>query len=310
MKIAIIGAGGVGGYLGGVLARAGHAVAFLARGAQLEALRRHGLRVRSPHGDFALEAVQATDRPAEIGPVDLALVTVKAYDLDRAGEMMRPLVGPGTAVLPLQNGVESAARLAECLPPETLLGGAIWIVAAVAEPGVIQQSSPFRRLVIGELDGRLTPRLAAVHTALREAGLEAETSDNIRKVLWAKLLFIASFSGLSSVTRAPAGPIMAAPEARGLLRRAMEEVAAAAAGDGVPLDANVVDDNLAFCARMSPDTTPSMQRDVVAGRRLEYDAINGAVVRAGRRAGVPTPVHEFFWTCLQVVDEAARGARA
>jgi 2-dehydropantoate 2-reductase len=307
MLIAIVGAGGVGGYVGGLLARAGHSVHFVARGPHLAALRGHGLRVSSVHGDFALQPASATDQPAEIGPVDLALVTVKTYDLERAAALIQPLVGPGTTLLPLENGVEAADLLAGRYGAGAVLGGAIWIVSAVAEPGAIRQESAFRRVVVGELDGRQTPRLETVHAALREAGLDAELSGEIRKVLWTKLLFIASFSGLTSVTRTPAGPVLATPEARALLRRAMEEVAATAAASGVPLDADAVDKTMAFCGAMAPGTTASMMRDVLAGRRLEYDAINGAVVRAGRRGGVPTPVHEFIWTTLKVVDAASAG---
>ncbi len=310
MKIAVVGAGGVGGYLGGLLARAGHEVALIARGDHLGALREHGLQVQSVHGDFHVKPIAATDRPADIGPVELTICTVKTYDLDNAAEAMRPLVGPSTAVLPLQNGVESAARLRQYYPAANILGGAVWIVAAVAAPGVIRQESRFRRVVIGELDGRLTPRVRAIQAALLEAGADAELTDVIERILWTKLAFIASFSGITSVTRAPAGPVMACAESRALFKRALEEVAAVAQAKGLGLDAKLVDDTLAFADRMDPTLTSSMQRDVAARRRLEYDAMNGAVVRGGRETGVSTPVHEFFWTCLKVVDSMAGGGPA
>lgn len=302
MHIAIVGAGGAGGYYGALLARAGHDVAFIARGAHLQAIRANGLKVRSVHGDFDIPQAIGTDNPSEIGAVDLTICTVKTYDTDSAAQMMRPLVSSHTTILPLQNGVESAAHLSRYFGTDAVLGGATWIVSSIAEPGVIRQESPFRRIVLGELDGRETQRVKDICQALVDAGITAEVTNNIEKVLWTKLLFIASFSGFSSVTRAPAGPVMAYAESRLLLERAMREVEAVARVKNVDLDADVVEKTMTFVANLSPDATSSMQRDVVAGRRLEYDAINGSIVRAGREAGIPTPIHEFFWTCLKVID--------
>ncbi len=297
-----MGTGGAGGYFGALLARAGYTVTFIARGEHLRAIRSHGLKVQSVHGDFEIRPVQATDNPAEVRPVDLTIFAVKTYDTDKAAEQIRPLVGPQTAVLPLQNGVESAARLSRYFGKEAVLGGAAWIVSSVAQPGVIRQESQFRRIALGELDGRETPRLKAIHEALARSGATVETTNQIEKVLWTKLLFIASFSGITSVTRAPAGPVLACDESRLLLIRAMREVEAVVRAKGIALDGDVVEKTMAFVEKMEPATTSSMQRDVAAGRRLEYDAINGAVVRAGRETGIPTPVHEFLWTCLKVVD--------
>jgi 2-dehydropantoate 2-reductase len=305
MRIAIVATGGVGGYFGGLLARAGHDVIFIARGAHLQAIRASGLKVRSVHGDFDIHSAQATGDPAEAGAVDLTIFAVKTYDTDSAAQLMRPLVGPQTAILPLQNGVESAARLSRHFGAQAVLGGAVWVVASIAEPGVIKQESQFRRIVLGQLDGRETQRARDIRDALAQAGATAEVSDNIEKVLWTKLLFIASFSGITSVTRAPAGPVMANGESRLLLERAMREVEAAARAKGIPMDGDVVDKTMAFAEKLEATATSSMQRDVAAGRRLEYDALNGAVVRAGRETGIPTPVHEFIWTCLRVVDSMA-----
>ena len=305
MRIAIVGSGGAGGYYGALLARCGHEVTFIARGAHLEAIRARGLRIRSVHGDFEVAPARATADPAEIGAVDLTILAVKTYDIDVAAQMMRPLVSSQTAILPLQNGVESAAHLSRYFGKEAVLGGATWIVSSIAEPGVIRQESQFRRIVLGELDGRQTQRAKDICQALAEAGITAEVSDNIDKVLWAKLLFIASFSGITSVTRAPAGPVRTCAESRLLLERAMREVEAVARAKGLDLDGDVVPKTLAFVEALEPTATSSMQRDVAAGRRLEHDALNGAVVRAGREAGIPTPVHEFIWTCLKVVDSMA-----
>ncbi len=305
MKIAIFGSGGVGSYFGGLLAQAGHEVAFIARGAHLQALRDKGLKVRSVHGDFDIPRVTATDDPQEVGETDLTICTVKTYDIGVIADRLRPLMGPQTALLPLQTGVETPDALTQHFG-SAVLGGAVWVVAAVAEPGVIQQQSQFRRIVFGELDSRETPRLHTIHEALANSGATVEITGDIRKVLWTKLLFIASFSGITSVTRAPAGPVMACVESRLLLERAMREVEAVARAKGFQLDDDVVAKTLDFCDKLAPDATSSMQRDVAAGRRLEYDAINGAVVRAGKETGLPTPVHEFCWTCLKVVDSMAR----
>ena len=302
----MVGTGGIGGYFGGLLARAGHDVAFIARGEHLRAMRAHGLKILSVHGDFEIRPARATDNPAEIGAVDLTIFAVKTYDTDSAAELMRPLVGPQTAILPLQNGVESAARLSRYFEKQAILGGAAWIVASIAEPGVIRQESQFRRITFGELDGRGTQRARDIYEALKQSGATVEVSDEIEKVLWTKLLFIASFSGITSVTRAPAGPVLACDESRSLFVRAMREVEAVARAKGIPLDSDVVDKTLVFADGFGATATSSMMRDVVAGRRLEYDALNGAVVRAGRETGVPTPVHEFLWTCLKVVDSMAK----
>lgn len=306
MRIAIMGTGGVGGYYGGLLARAGHEVAFIARGDHLRAIKANGLKVRSIHGDFEIHSARATDDPAEVGPVGLTIFTVKTYDTEAAAELMRPLVGEQTVILPLQNGVESAARLRRTFGPQAVIGGLTQLVAFIAAPGVIQQESQFRRVVLGELDGRRTPRLEAICAALKESGADAEVTETIEKALWTKLLFIASFAGLSSVTRSPAGPLMACDESRLLLNRAMREVEAVARAKGIPMDADIVEKTMAFAGKLEPTTTASMQRDVIAGRRTEYDAINGAVVRAGRETAVPTPVHEFIWTCLKVADSMAK----
>ena len=307
MRIAMVGTGGVGGYYGGLLARDGHDVAFITRGEHLRAIRSRGLEIRSVHGDFIVHPARATDRPEEIGAVDLTIFAVKTYHTDSAARLMRPLVGPQTVILPLQNGVESAVNLIRHFDQRAILGGATWIVASIVEPGVIRQESQFRRIALGELDGRLTERVKAVGDALAEAGATVEVSAEIEKVLWTKLLFIASFSGVTSVTRAPAGPVMACAESRLLLERAMREVEAVARARGFTLDADVVEKTMAFCEKLEATATSSMQRDVAAGRRLEHNALNGAVVRLGRELDVQTPVHEFIWTCLKVVDSMAGG---
>ena len=305
MKIAIIGAGGVGGYLGALLAREGHEVALIARGEHLRAMRERGIRIESVHGDFTARPALVTDRPEEAGVVDLVIFTVKTYDTDEAASAARRLAGPGTLVLPLQNGVESVARLAPVFGTANVLGGATWVVVSVASPGVIRQESEVRRIVFGALEGRADPRLDAVRAALASTGFTVELSADIEKVLWTKFLFIASVAGLTSVLRAPLGPILARAAGKDLLRRAMQEVESVGRARGVPLDADVVEKTMIFAAGLEPTTTSSMARDVAAGKRTEHDALCGAVVRAGQETGVPTPVHEFCWACLKVLDPSA-----
>jgi len=302
MKIAIVGAGGIGGYLGGLLARGGHEVALIARGEQLRALRERGIRVRSVHGDFDVRPALATDRPSEFGAADVVFFAVKTYDTDTAAEAAKPLVGSSTTVVPLQNGVESASALAPRFGLDRIVPGAVWIVVSVAEPGVIVQESQVRRFVIGEPNREETPRVRAIRDAIAATGCTAEIAPDIEIVLWTKLLFIASIGALTAVTRSTVGRILAVPETKAMLHRAMSEVEAVARARGLALDPGASDSAMAFAAKLEPTATSSMARDVAAGRRSEYDALSGAVVRAGREVGVPTPVHAFCWTVLRTME--------
>lgn len=299
MRIGIIGVGGLGGYYGGLLARAGHDVGFVARGAHLAALRESGLRVESVHGDFAIRPVTVTDRPQEIGPVDLVMICVKTPALDAAAATARPLLGPETAVFGLQNGIDAAERISAIVGPERVLGAATWIAANIGGPGVIRQVSAFRRIVVGELDGRATPRLERVTDALRTmGGVTVEASAAIRKVLWTKFVFIAGFSAAGSMTRLPVGDFRSVPETRAVLTALMREVEAVARAQGVGLDPDVVDQALAIIDGAEPGMKTSMQRDVEAGRPSELDALVGAVRRKGRDAGVPTPTADLIYAAL------------
>jgi len=298
VKIAIMGSGGVGGYHGGLLARAGHDVTFIARGAHLAALRANGLQVQSVHGDFVVAPVQATDDPAEVGLVDLVLVTVKTTATDEAARAIQPLVGPDTAVLSLQNGIDAAERIGAVVGLAHLLGGATWVSSVVERPGVIRQVSQFRRIVLGELDGQITPRARAVYEALKGTGATVELSDNIRKVLWTKFVFIAALSGVGAVTRLPVGDYRDVPETRELLVRVMAEVEAIAIASGIPLDADVIEQTLAFVDNAAPTIMASMQRDVAAGRPSELESMIGVIGRKGRELGVPTPAADMVYAAL------------
>ena len=307
MKIAIMGTGGVGGYYGGLLAHSGQHVTFIARGAHLAAIREKGLQVKSVLGDFSVAPAHATDNPAEVGLVDLILFATKTYHTDEAAQAIQPMVGPDTVVLPLQNGVDAAERIGAVIGMGHVLGGATWLSAAIEAPGVIGQYSQFRRIVLGELDGRKTPRAQQVYNVLAATGATVELCDNIQKVLWTKFAFIASVSALGSLTRVTFGEYRNVPETRAVLTEATAEVAAVARAKGVSLDADVVDKTLAFIDGSAPGIKPSMQRDVEAGRPSELESMLGVVVRLGQELGVPTPVMRTAYALLKPSELKARG---
>jgi 2-dehydropantoate 2-reductase len=299
MRIAILGAGGVGGYYGGLLACRGHDVAFIARGPHLAALREQGLHVESVHGDFALRPTLATDDPGEIGPVDLVLVAVKSYDLNTAAEAARPLVGPGTTVLPLLNGLDAAQRLAAVLGEGPVLAGLTHISSSLVAPGLVREISKVRSITFGERDGAVSPRARRVQETLASSGIEVILSDQIEVALWDKFLFIASISGVCCLARQPLGGVLGTAETRQLYVEALREVEAVARAQEVALARGVVQRTLALTDGFAPETRPSMLVDLEAGKRIELEALNGAVVRHGRSVGVPTPVHSVVYAALK-----------
>ena len=228
MRIAIMGAGGVGGYYGGLLATAGQDVTFIARGAHLQAIRGKGLQVKSVHGDFTVSPASATDHPGEVGPVDLVIVATKTYHTDEAAQAIRPMIGASTVVISFQNGIDAAERIGSAVGMEHMLGGAMWLSAAIEAPGRIGQYSQFRRIALGELDGRITPRAEAIASVLRTTPAMVELVPNIKALLWTKFVFIAAISALGSLTRVAVGEYRHVPEAREVLAEAMAEVAAVA----------------------------------------------------------------------------------
>lgn len=299
MKIAVVGAGGVGGYFGGLLALAGHPVTLIARGRHLEALRRQGLRVHSPQGDFEIRPALATGDPVEAGPQEYVVVALKAFQLAPALPALRPLVGPETTIVPLLNGVEAPAVLAGEFGPVRVVGGLCSIVSSVESPGVIRQESALRRVVIGELDHRPSQRVERLLEAWRAAGVEAIQADDIQSALWTKFVFIAAFGGVSALARATAGELLGLTETHLLLAAAMREVEAVGRAEGVALKPDVVPAMMSLLASFEPTTTSSMQRDVAEGRPFELEAFSGTVVRIGRRRGVATPVHETLYSLLR-----------
>ena len=308
MRIVIYGAGAVGGYFGARLVEAGEEVVFVARGPQLAALQAGGLRIESICGDARLERVAATDDPASLGKADAALVTTKTWQVEAAGRALRPLVGVGTVVVPLQNGVEAATQLERSLPAEAVAGGLTRILCELVEPGRIRHTGIDPVIVMGERDGRRTGRCDRLAEALERApGVSVVVSGDIEAELWHKLLLMAPVSGVCSVARMPLGTVRATPAARELLRRAMEETAAVAAARGIRLADGVIAGALSFFDRLPPGSIPSMHRDIANGRPSELEQLSGAVVRLGRECGVATPVHEFMHAALLPSELAARG---
>lgn len=300
MRFAIFGSGGVGGYFGGRLAQAGHDVTFIARGKHLAAIKENGLRVESILGDFIVKPAQATDNPGQIGQVDVILVAVKAWDVPAAAEAIKPIAGDKTLVIPLENGVEAPGQLSSVLGQSHILGGLCRISAFIGEPGLIRHVGVMPYIAMGELDNKKSERvLQQVGIFASLTGVSSELPDNIHKAMWEKFVFIAAVSGVGAVTRQPIGVARSLPETRNLLLRAMEETVAVGQANGVILDKGAAIRIMESVVDRAPEgTIPSMQKDILEGRRSELEAQNGAVVRMGRELGIPTPVNEFIYASL------------
>ncbi len=303
----MVGAGGVGGYFGARLVQAGEEVAFVARGAQLEALRTSGLRIESPRGNAVLGRQRASGEARELGPVDAVLLCVKTWQVAEAAHAIRPLLGPDTCVVPFQNGVEAADALIAALGRAPVLGGVAKIVAYMDGPGVIRELGGPTAAAFAELDNRASARVERLRDAFRRAGLEVETPADIHAAIWAKFLFVASGGGVGAVARMPIGVVRRVPATRRLLEGGMAEIAALARARGVRLPDDIVGRTMAFVDTLPAEGTASLQRDIAEGRRSELDAWSGAVVRLGREAGVPTPVHAFIYDSLLPSELRARG---
>lgn len=306
MKIAIMGTGGVGGYYGGLLAQAGHEVTFIARGAHLSALREKGLQVRSVFGDFRVSPVSATDQPAQAGPVELVIFATKTYHTDDAAHLIKPMVGPDTMVVSFQNGVDAADRIGQIVGMKHLLGGATWLSAAFEEPGVIGQYSQFRRIAVGELDGKITPRAETLREVFQSTGATVELVPNIEQILWTKFVFISAISALGGLTRVTMGEYRDIPEARAVLTEAIREVVAVAQAKEVALAPDIVSSTLQFIDGSAANIKPSMQRDLEAGRMSELESLVGVVVRLGAKSGAATPVMNLAYAVLKPGEVKAR----
>jgi 2-dehydropantoate 2-reductase len=297
MKIAIFGSGGVGGYFGGRLAAAGEDVTFLARGAHLTAMQKDGLHIASPLGDVHLPSVQATDRPQAVGPVDVVLFTVKLYDVDASAATLSPLIGADTVVITLQNGVDAMDMVAKHVGEHHVAGGAAYIVAVIDSPGHIRHTTA-QQLVFGERDGRRSDRLLAFEAAGARAGFQAKASSDVVADLWVKFVRLATWSGMTTVTRSPMGVVRDTPATFELMIAAIEEVVAVGRAKGVRLPADLMDTTLTMIKNFPAASKSSMLEDIERGRRLELPWLSGAVVRIGKEVGVPTPIHQFITTIL------------
>lgn len=309
MRIAVLGAGGLGGYFGGRLARAGHEVTFIARGAQLAALARGELEVRSVHGDFRAR-VRATDDPRTVGTVELLLFLVKTYDTESAARAALPLADERTTVLTLQNGVDNAERITAALGRGVVLRGLAYIEAAAEAPGVFGQYSPAQRVLVGEGPRGGVERVDGVVASLREAGVDAAASDDIVRDLWTKWAFICAMAGTTTVTRQPLGAVLGTPQTRELFLSIVREVEAVGRASGVALAADLVERSLRSAEALGPGAKSSMLRDAERGRPLEVEAFSGRVAAYGAELGVATPANAFICAALLPAHRAALAARS
>ena len=299
MRIAVVGAGGTGGYFGGLLARAGDDVTFIARGAHLEALRARGLTLESSLAGTFTVPVQATDDPRGVGPVDLILFCVKTYDTDAAAASVRPLIQPETTLLSLQNGVDNEERIARLSGHPSGLGAVAYVVSAIKSPGLVAQTAGPGKIVLGELGGGESARTERLRDALQRAGIAAEVHPDIRAVLWQKFLFICAFSGVTALTRLPIGTVLADPATRALFRGTSEEVEAIARAIGIGLPDDCVEQALATASAVEPWGRGSLYGDLAGGRRLELEGLNGEVVRRGGELGIETPLNFAIYAALR-----------
>jgi 2-dehydropantoate 2-reductase len=292
VKIVVLGAGGVGGYFGGRLAAAGSNVTFVARGAHLAAMRRSGLRITSPRGNAYIRDARVVETVAEAGRADLVLVGVKLWDTEAAASSLKPLAHQGTAIVSFQNGVRKDDILHQYLPAHSVVGGVCYIAASIAEPGVISHTGTMQRLVFGEYDGGISARLEAFLAACRKAGIDAEISDSIERMIWEKFVFLVGLSATTSLFRTTIGPIREDPQKRATLLDVMREAVAVGRAKGVGLAAGYAENRLAFCDTLSAATPSSMSVDLERGHRLELPWLSGTVVDLGATLNVSTPVNK------------------
>jgi 2-dehydropantoate 2-reductase len=303
MKILVLGTGGVGGYFGGRLAAAGADVTFVARGRHLRALKENGLRVESGLGNLHLKPVRATDDPAEAGVADVVMIAVKLWDTESAAQAAAPAVGPETAVVSFQNGVDAVEILTRTFGAARVMGGVAHIAAFIESPGVIRHNGTLARLTFGELDGSRSPRAERLLAACQAAGFDTVLSDNVQRVIWEKFVFIVGLSGLTTLTRLPIGPIREEPLTRALLADVMREAAAVGRAKGVELPGDTAERQVAFADTLPHGMIASMLGDLRRGNRLELPWLTGAVVRLGRELGVATPANAFVYAALKLHAE-------
>ena len=309
MKIAVIGAGGVGGYFGGRLARAGHDVTFVARGRHLEAMRARGLRIESGLGNAVIQPVQATSDIASVGPVDVTMFCVKLWDVESTAPQLAPLVAGGGVVIPFQNGVDSHEVLRRVLGRQHVLGGVAYIAATIREPGVVAHTGTMSRLTVGAFEPSLAPRAEAFAAAGQGAGFECTVAPDILSALWKKYVFLAAMSGCTTVARVPVGVIRGDPDLRATIIAAMSEIVAVGRARGVDVGDDFVARQVEFMDGLPDVMRSSMLNDLTAGNRLEAPWLSGGVARMGRESGVATPVNATIYAALKPYVDGAAKAR-
>jgi 2-dehydropantoate 2-reductase len=299
MRIAVVGTGGVGGGFGAALAKAGADVTFIARGAHLAAMQGQGLKVQGGRGETHLVPTKATDDPASIGHVDVVLFCVKLWDVESAGQAIKPLVGPNTAVIPLQNGIDAAERLIPILGAKAVMGGVAQISASIVAPGVIQQVGTFMRMIFGELDGSRSQRAEEFHALCLKAGFDATLSEAILTELWMKFILLAANASVMALARQSIGVVRDDPDMRAVLVAAYKETVDVGRARGIALPADALDKVLDFLGHAPPAMKPSMALDLDRGNRLELPWLGGKVVELGRKLGVSTPTHDMTYAMLK-----------
>jgi 2-dehydropantoate 2-reductase len=299
MRIAVIGAGGIGAPLGTSLALAGQDLTFLARGSHLAAMRANGLKIEGDRGEYLVRPVQVTDEPAEIGPVDLVLFCVKLWDVESSGEQIRPLMGHDTVVIPLQNGVDASERLIPILGAHHVMGGTAVLTGSIVAPGVVRQSGQHHRIVFGELDGRITQRGEMIRDVCQAAGIGAELSGDIQRARWEKFIILVSASGVCAAARLSIGPLREDPDIAPLFEEAMREVVAVGRACGVQFPPDVLEPWRALLRGVPPDWIPSMAVDIRAGRKMELPWLGARLVELAAAHGVPVPVNRIISAVLK-----------
>jgi 2-dehydropantoate 2-reductase len=299
MKFAIIGVGGIGGYLGARLAAAGHEVVFVARGAHAEAMRRDGLTLKSPQGDVHIAKPEVPDGPSGYRPVDAVFVCVKLWDVEAVAPTLRPFLREDTAVIPLQNGISACDILSKSLGSDHVLGGVARFSAAIESPGVIRHNTAFATILFGELDRRKSSRQDAVLAACLGAGIDAKVPDDIEVVMWEKFAYLAPLAGACCFAQASVDKVVKNPAERARLQSMLEEAVAVGRAKGVALDAELAKRNMQYALELNPGIKPSMLVDLENGRRLELDWLNGEIVRLGKALGVPTPANAEVYEALK-----------
>lgn len=305
MRIAIIGAGGIGAIYGAALARSGCEVAFVARGTHLAAMREHGLRVEGDRGETLIRPARATDDIASIGAVDYALLCVKLWDVETAGAQLRPIIGPDTAVVPVQNGVDAHERLIPILGKGPVMGGTAFVTGSIVAPGIVRQTGTYFQITFGELDRATSPRAERLRDLCAAAGIDGVLSPDILVPLWEKFIVLVPLSSVNALTRVPLGRYRSDPDSGALVAAILRETVAVGRAEGVALPPDAAERALATIRSMPDHHMTSMGNDLLRGNRLELPWFAGKVVELGRKHDIPTPVSEFVYAALKLYADGA-----